>query len=61
MKFVLEGPKRNANICAREKVDPMMLWKLGEGKYRIDELLMMLKELKQIQKDEEKENVCRSH
>ena len=61
VKFVPGGPGRNASTCTCEKVDPMVLWKLGEGEYKTNELLTILKEFKQVQEDEEEGNVCRPH
>ena len=42
-------------------MNTMTLWKLSSEECKIDELLLILQELKQIQKNEKKENVCRSH
>ena len=61
VKFVSERLRRNVNICTCEKMNSMILWKFDERKCKINELFTILKEFKQIQKDEKKENVCRSH
>ena len=61
VKFVFKKSRRNVNICICEKVNPMILWKLDEGKCKINELFTILKKFKQIQKNEKKENVCHSH
>ena len=61
VKFVFKKSKQNVNICIYEKVNSIILWKLDEKECKINELLTILKEFKQIQKNEKKENVYRSH
>ena len=61
VKFVFEESKRNVSICTCEKVNSMILWKLDERKCKINELFTILKKFKQIQKNEKKKNVYRSH
>ena len=54
VKFVFEKSKRNVNIYIYEKVNSMILWKLDERKCKINKLFTILKEFKQIQKNEKK-------
>ena len=48
VKFVFEELKRNVNDCDCKKMNTMTLWKLNSEKCKIDELLLILQELKQI-------------
>ena len=61
VKFVFEESKRNVSDCDCKKMNTMTLWKLDSEECKIDELFLILQELKQIQKNEKKENVYRSH
>ena len=61
VKFVSEKLKRNVSDCDCKKMNTMILWKLDSEECKIDKLLLILQELKQIQKNEKEENVCRSH
>ena len=61
VKFVSEELKRNVSDCDCKKMNTMTLWKLDSEECKIDELFLILQELKQIQKNEKKENVYRSH
>ena len=61
VKFIFKKSERNVNDCDYKKMNTMTLWKLNLEKCKINELLLILRELKQIQKNEKKENVCCSH
>ena len=61
VKFVSEKLKRNISDCDYKKMNTMILWKLDSEECKIDKLLLIFQELKQIQKNEKEENVCRSH
>ena len=61
VKFVSEKSKQNVNDCDYKKMNTIILWKLNSEKCKIDKLFLIFQELKQIQKNKEKENICRSH